>query len=258
MRPAPYQPLAYRYRPSPSSRGASIFLALAFVGLIVFMLVRLGAIGPRLPEVQRKPVTFQLLPDLRAPSKRAGKVAKARPARHGASPPSVAPATAAPRTPPPPLPMLIVTRDVFAASDIAKIPSHRGEQAAASGAAEGTGAGDSSSDGPGEGPGGERLYNAEWYRKPTNAELAYYLPAGNSQPGWGMIACQTIEKYHVDNCRELGDSPPGSGLARAVRQAAWQFLVRPPRIGGRPVVGAWVRIRIDYTQDVAKGSGTGR
>lgn len=246
MRSAPDSPQAYRSRPSPASRAASIFLALGIVGLIVTMLVGLGAIGPRAPEIRRKPVSFQLLPEPRPAARHVGKVDKT-PARRGASPP---PAARSPvPSPAPPLQMLIVSREVFAASDIAKIPSHQGEQAAGAGeAAQGSGAGDSSSDGPGAGPGGERLYNAEWYREPTDAELAYYLPTGNRQPGWGMIACRTIEQYRVDDCRELADSPPGSGLARAVRQAAWQFRIRPPRIGGRSVVGAWVRIRIDYTQ----------
>lgn len=100
--------------------------------------------------------------------------------------------------------------------------------------------------GPGEGPGGARLYNAEWYREPTDAELATYLPP-RTQAGWGMIACQTIERFHVDNCRALGDDPPGSGLAQAIRKAAWQFLVRPPRVDGKPIIGAWVRIRIEIT-----------
>jgi protein TonB len=100
--------------------------------------------------------------------------------------------------------------------------------------------------GPGAGPGGARLYNAEWYREPTDAELATYMPP-RTQTGWGMIACQTVERYHVDNCRALGDDPPGSGLAQAIRKAAWQFLVRPPRIDGKPIIGAWVRIRIEIT-----------
>lgn len=141
--------------------------------------------------------------------------------------------------------MLILSREEFAAADIAQLPSQ-----ATDGADAGTGGG--AADGPGEGPGGERLYNAEWYREPTHAELAGYLPAGNTEAKWGMIACRTIEKYHVDDCHELGEAPAGSGLARALRQAAWQFLVRPPRIGGRPVIGAWVRIRFDFTRDVAR------
>jgi protein TonB len=59
-----------------------------------------------------------------------------------------------------------------------------------------------------------------------------------------MIACQTVARYHVDNCEEIGETL-GSGYGRAVREAAFQFLVIPPRVGGRTLVGAWVRIRID-------------
>ena len=113
-------------------------------------------------------------------------------------------------------------------------------------------ASDSDSDGPGAGPNGERLYNAQWYREPTHAELSYYLPANRPTVGWGLIACRTIDHYHVDDCQEIADSPAGSGLAAAVREAAWQFLVLPPRIGGRPMVGAWVRIRIEFTQTGVK------
>ena len=73
-----------------------------------------------------------------------------------------------------------------------------------------------------------------------------------------LVACQTIERYHVENCQILSESPPGSGLARAVRLAAWQFLVLPPRVNGKVMVGSWVRIRIDYNRVPASSASEGQ
>ena len=97
----------------------------------------------------------------------------------------------------------------------------------------------------GRAPNGELMYAAQWAREPTSAELGGYLPK-NARDGFGLIACKTIPGNRVDDCIELAQEPAGSHLASAVRQAAWQFRVRPPRKNGQALIGSWVRIRIDY------------
>ena len=100
----------------------------------------------------------------------------------------------------------------------------------------------------GSGPNGEPLYAARWYREPYREELAGYLSTAQG-PGWGLINCRTAPDYRVEDCVVVAESPQGSGIASAVRSAAWQFKVRPPQRNGRPMVGEWVRIRISYTDD---------
>jgi protein TonB len=98
----------------------------------------------------------------------------------------------------------------------------------------------------GTAPNGEPLYAARWYREPTDRELAGYLSTANG-PGVALIACRTVPGYYVEDCVLLSESPQGSQMGRAVLAAAWQFRVRPARIGGREQFGSWVRIRIDYS-----------
>jgi periplasmic protein TonB len=43
----------------------------------------------------------------------------------------------------------------------------------------------------------------------------------------------------------LGEYPDGSHIQRSVRAAAWQFRLRPPRVGGVTKYDEWVRIRSD-------------
>ena len=153
----------------------------------------------------------------------------------------------------------MLSRDQYAAIDVGSIlgtAASRSESASVGGGSGsgsrggGTGTG-SGNDSPsvGTGPGGQKLYAAEWYREPTHAEMVTYMPRNVAQ-GWGVIACRTVERYHVDDCVVLGESP-GSGIARGMRQAAWQFLVRPPRIDGKSQVGTWVRIRFDIDPKAA-------
>jgi protein TonB len=98
----------------------------------------------------------------------------------------------------------------------------------------------------GTAPNGEPLYAARWYREPTDQELSGYLSTANG-PGYALIACKTVDGYYVEDCQLLSEGPQGSQIGRAVMAAAWQFRVRPARIGGREQFGSWVRIRIDYT-----------
>ncbi len=96
----------------------------------------------------------------------------------------------------------------------------------------------------GSGPNGEPLYAARWYREPTPDEFRGYFSrvAGS---GWALINCRTEPEFRVDRCVLVDESDRSMGSA--VLAMAWQFRVRPPRVGGRSLVGEWVRIRIDYT-----------
>lgn len=247
---------AYLDRLDLRRRGASLLLSVGAVGLIVLALLRLGILPNPVREPDTAPNSFSLSPE-RQPEANGSEAAPAE-RQHEVSSPAAPdrPAPEPPVEPPPPPPVpiptaapfpdiLILDRGQFAASDIRNRRSGADEASGESG----TGENSVAAYGPGEGPGGQRLYNAEWYREPSQAELAGYLPPAGAPAGsWAVIACRTVERYEVDNCRAIGESPAGSGLARAMRQAAWQFRVRPPRIGGRSVVGAWVRIRITFDQ----------
>ncbi|TAD75606.1 MAG: hypothetical protein EAY70_10490, partial [Sphingomonadales bacterium] len=98
----------------------------------------------------------------------------------------------------------------------------------------------------GTAPNGEPLYAARWYREPTDSELAGYLSTATA-PSVALIACKTVAGYYVEDCVLVSESPQGSQIGRAALAASWQFRVRPARIGGREQFGSWVRIRIDYT-----------
>ena len=141
-----------------------------------------------------------------------------------------------------------LTRAEMKAADIG------GKTGAKAGTALAQGTGDGGAPGTGDGPGGARLYNADWFREPTEAQLAGYLPKTSPGSGWGMIACQTAQRHRVENCEILGESPGGSGYGRAVLNAAWQFQVLPPRINAKAEIGAWVRIKIT---DSERGARTG-
>jgi len=251
MRTAFFFPMPDLQREPLGRRATALAVVIAVHLLLLLLLVMLAP--PRTPtRPSDKVFTLRAIDALKAAP------APAPTAQARTKPRPDAPRMPKPIVTPPPRPdakPALFGTELFEAVDITKLPNHSEERAVANAEAEGVGAaGDSTAAvGPGGGPHGETLYNAEWVREPTNAELAYYLPSRGIPPGsWGTIACRTISRFHVEDCAELGESPPGSGLARALRQAAWQFLVRPPRVGGKLKVGEWVSIRIDFSETGAK------
>lgn len=218
-------------------RGSGLGLAVAINLLILLVMLSLGTAHFR-PKKAGESLVVDLIPN---PSEQmtAGKSDISESRDRPKTPPV---------PPPPPMPvprsldMIELTREEFAAADIRKLGRSKGaaQQAAAD-----------DSEPVGRAPNGEVLYGAEWYRRPTDMELAGYLPR-NAPEGWGLIACRTVAGHRVEDCVELGNYPPGSRLAGAVRQAAWQFRVRAPRKNGKELVGAWVQIRIEYLQAAGK------
>lgn len=255
MPPAPDQPSSYAGSNSPRRRAVSLALALIANALLLLMLFGLAPAVRQMAPSRSGAITFQLDPgDKAEPSaSKSEQKAKAAPERARER----AESEPRPETPPPPPPpvelpprplqMMVLTRQDYAAADISRLPRReRAATSAGSGAALADASADAGGGAAGRGPRGERLFDAQWYREPTEAELNGYISRRPPVGSWATIACRTIAGFHVDDCVELEESPPGSGLARSIRQAGWQFLVRPPRIGGRSMVGEWVRIRITF------------
>jgi protein TonB len=226
-------------RPPLQRRLSGLALALGVNLLLLLVLLGLGVIPPPKPNSSQA-LVVDLLPESHSAAARAEQARPVVEPEHAQPrtrpvpkpPPIVLPVK--PTIAPPPLPMIVLSKEDYAASDIARLPKAS------------TGAGsEGDSDVVGRGPHGETLYAAEWAREPTDAELGGYLPPGAPE-GFGLIACKTIPGNRVDDCVELDQEPHGSHLASAVRQAAWQFHVRPPRKDGKPMIGEWVEIRIDY------------
>lgn len=260
-----------RIRETLRHRAPALAAALGLEVLLVLLLLSVVPnLSPRDPvdmamdvfDVTTKDATVPASPAAATPDQPDTTASDPSPADSAPPPPSPAPSIDLPTPPaaapienpaPAPIPWIELNREQMASADVA-----RRTPAPATPAAPGRSYGPQlprgvaaaqSGDTPrveGSGPNGEPLYAAAWYREPYDDELRGYLSTARG-PGWGLIMCRTVADFRVADCVALGESPQGSNIARAVLAAAWQFRVRPPRIGGRTQVGEWVRIRIDYS-----------
>lgn len=245
---------AERMRAAVGRRAAGICLALLAEALLVLALLTLAPRTARRTEERSTVFSFSPAPseeaapeEVPAPSPpERGEPDPTPPDRPTPEPPVPAPVPP-PVVEPLPAPPTVVER--MADFDLARIPARPAAAAprrAVAGPADPGGS--SGGDTPrveGAGPNGEPLYAASWYREPYPEELRGYLSTARG-PGWGLIACRTVRDYRVEDCVKVGEYPEGSNIARSVLAAAWQFRVRPPRLGGEPKIGEWVRIRIEY------------
>lgn len=223
-------------RPPLRRRASGLALAVGVNLALLLILMTLGRFAPEAKKVSQA-LVVDFLPESHSASQTAEqkttqKAVQQTEKQRLPQPPVVLPAKPTISVPPPQpkeAPFVEMSSADMAAADLRNVPK----------------ATDGDSDVVGTGPHGEVLYAPEWARHPTRAELSGYLPH-NAPDGFGLIACKTIPGDRVDDCVEIDQEPHGSHLASAVRQAAWQFRIRPPRKNGVPMIGAWVGIRIDY------------
>lgn len=252
------QPLRQRldiWREKLGPRAPGMLFALIVQLLLGWMLLTLGSIS--IPAKLREVVMMAVNVPAEQPKKAEKAPKSTTPAAAPRPSPRPTPAKAPPqpKTPVIPPPPIVVPSDI-PAFDITP-PAPAKAPAKPAGPVYGPPAPPPSADDAdtpivdGSGPNGEALYAASWYREPYPEELRGYLSTATSE-GWAMIACRTVADFRVEDCIKVAESPAGSGIANAVLQAAWQFRVRPPRKGGQSMVGAWVRIRIDYSRSFEK------
>lgn len=241
--------LPARLRAGFGRRAVGIVFALLVEGLLALILLTLA---PSISEKVAPMAVFRL--DMIRDEEPAEEepAPETRQAEAAARPERTPPQPAEPPPAPIELPVIQLSREEMAATDVEALPPPP-SAATAPRPVMGPPVPSFAGDTPrvdGTGPNGEPLYAAAWYREPYDDELRGYLSTARG-PGWGLIACRTVADFRVEDCVALGEYPQGSNIARSVLAAAWQFRVRPPQVGGRVLVGEWVRIRIDY--DLRRG-----
>ena len=192
-------PAPYRYRPSPRGRLPAALMSLGVLALIVLMILRLGALSGASGGARTKLVAMNFRPSAEpARDRTKARAVKASDRARVVRQPQARPR---PSPSPPALKLIPLSKAELAASDISRLPRDAAQT-------DDSGQSEASQYGPGEGPNGARLYSADWYREPSDAELAGYLPARVPPGSWATIACRMVEHYHVDRL-------PGTGQIAA-------------------------------------------
>jgi protein TonB len=235
-----------RLRPRASQRAVAVALALLVEALLMLAILSLGLVDQTPPKRPPGLVSVDITAPPQAEQAQPEAARKTSPLQQARDVPPVPVPSAAPVTEPPPA-IIPLSRSQLSQFDIATLP----RQSTAPSAPPRGNYGPPDLGVPGDSkrvgsaPNGQPMYAASWYREPYDSELAGYLSTATG-PGSALIACRTAPDFRVEDCVGLSEYPQGSNIQRAVLAAAWQFKVRPPRVGGVSKIGEWVRIRIDY------------
>lgn len=242
-------------RTNSRQRLIGLILALLAEACLVLVVLSLGWSDHEPPRPEARLVSVAMESAAEKPAPKADDPAKPAASRETpqkpppGSPQAVNPVPAPPAPISTSAPIIPVSKAQMAEFDLSKVPRPQTRPAAPGkgqmGPPDQGVPGDSKR--VGTAPGGQPMYAAAWFREPYDDELSGYLATARG-PGWALIACRTAPDFRVEDCVGIDEYPDGSNLQRAVLAAAWQFRVRPPRVGGVSQVGAWVRIRIDYTE----------
>ena len=250
-RPVPATPLVDRLRSGAGRRTLGLGLALAIEALMLLLLFTMGPGRPPGVEEDRTTVVTFTSPDAAEKAPEPSPEPEQQAQEQQATQPREAeqprpPIPAEPTTEPPPQPIMPMRYELPPAAAIPPRASRPAPPAGpAYGPADTRSAASRDTERVGTAPNGEPLYAAAWYTEPRQDAMRAYLSTAHG-PGWGLIACRTAPDYRVEDCVALEEWPQGSQINRAVLAMAWEFRVRPPRRGGRSLVGAWVRIRIEW------------
>lgn len=251
FQPSQYEQLSWRerLRTDAGRRVVGIGVALLLEVLLLLLLYSLGQRSELAPEPPPLITTFDASEPEAPPAPPEEKPAEPEKAAQPVTRPQPAeqPQPPEPQAAPPP-PAIILPRDTGPKVDISKLPREPAKPAPPKPMMGPPAPQPGRNDTPivGRRPNGQPIYAAQWYREPTDQELAGYVST-MSGPGWGLIECQTAPEFRVTNCEFIAESPAGSHIGRAWLEAAWMFRVRPPRKGNSYLVGEWVRIRFDLT-----------
>ena len=211
---------------------ALLFVLAVHIGL-AFMLWTLAP-----PEWRKKlePMTRSFEVRAIAESKTQKAAPKAAPPKTAPEPPRPKPLR--PRIEPPKVPPLDpdmkLGLQMSESFDLAQVPRRAPEVTASAAGTGGEGPAAAAGEGPGEGPGGVTLYNADWQREPTTAELGGYLRPGMPRSGYGMIACRTVAGFRVEDLSSCRNRPPArASRPRCARRRSSSGCARRARAASR-------------------------